>query len=94
MTMKQRNAPVRTCVACRTSGDKQGLLRVVKTPAGDISVDATGRLAGRGAYLCLSCECLRKAIKEKRLSRALRAEVPAETIRIIEETVEQGSKDM
>jgi uncharacterized protein len=92
--MKERSVPIRSCIACRTSGNKIGLVRVVRTPAGDVSVDATGKMAGRGAYLCASPQCLSRAIKEKRLSRALRIEVPPETYRELENTVKQGSQDM
>ena len=92
--MKPCKVSVRTCTACRTSGDKRNLLRVVRTAAGAILVDPTGKIPGRGVYLCASRDCLKKAIKEKRLSRALRAEIPEETIRKIEETVEQGSEEM
>ena len=92
--MKQRKTPIRTCVACRTSGDKQTLTRIVRTPEGKVTLDPTGKMAGRGAYLCSSRECLRRALKEKRLSRALRTELPEETIRQLEENVEKRSEDM
>jgi hypothetical protein len=63
-------------------------------PAGDISVDPTGKLPGRGAYICASIDCLKKAIKEKRLARALRTEIPEDAIRKLEDSVEQGSEEM
>ena len=92
--MKQRKVPIRSCVACRTSGDKRNLVRVVRTASGDVLVDTTGKMPGRGAYLCPSKECLRKALKEKRLTRALRVEIPEDTIRQLENIVQQGSEDM
>ena len=92
--MKQRKVPIRTCVACRTSGDKKSLLRIVKTSAGEIIVDTTGKISGRGAYICPLQGCLQRAIKEKRLSRALRTEVTEEAVRQLEKHVEQGSEDM
>jgi len=92
--MKQRKIPLRTCMACRTSGDKKTLIRIVRTSTGEVVVDPTGKLAGRGAYICSSPDCLRKAIKEKRFSRALRIDVPGETIRQLEEIVKQGSNEM
>jgi len=92
--MKQRRVPIRSCVACRTSGDKRNLVRVVRTASGDVLVDTTGKMPGRGAYLCPSKECLRKALKEKRLTRALRVEIPEDAIRQLEKTVQQGSEDM
>ncbi|MCX6375287.1 MAG: YlxR family protein [Armatimonadetes bacterium] len=85
---------MRSCVACRTSGDKRNLVRVVRTASGEVLVDSTGKMPGRGAYLCPSAECLRKALKEKRLTRALRSEIPDEVVRLLEKTVQQGSEDM
>lgn len=92
--MRPHKAPIRTCTACRTSGEKRGLLRIVRAPSGEVSVDITGKTAGRGTYLCPSSECLRKAIKEKRLSRALKTEIPEEILRQLEQMVEQGSEKM
>ena len=91
---RRRKVPIRTCVACKTSGDKRNLLRVVRTPSGQIEVDRTGKTPGRGAYICASPECLRRAVKEKRLSRMLRAEIPEEAIRQLEEAMGQGSGQM
>lgn len=92
--MKPRKVPIRTCAACRTSGEKKGLLRIVRTPAGDVMIDETGKTAGRGTYLCPSPECLRRAVKEKRLSRALKMEIPEEILRRLEQMIEQGSDKM
>lgn len=92
--MRQRKTPIRTCVACRAASDKRALLRVVRTPSGEVTVDLTGKMAGRGAYLCPSIECLARARKEKRLSRALRADVNEEAVRRLEEIIEQGSDEM
>jgi len=65
------------CVACRTSRPKRELQRVVRTPAGDVAFDPTGRLAGRGAYVCLGADCLDLAIKKGALARALEIPLPA-----------------
>lgn len=92
--MRQRKTPIRTCVACRAASDKRALLRVVRTPSGEVTVDLTGKMAGRGAYLCPSEECLARARKEKRLSRALRAEVNEDAVRRLEEIIKQGSDEM
>lgn len=70
------------------------MLRIVRTPAGEIRIDETGKMPGRGTYLCPSPECLRRAIKEKRLSRALKMEIPEEILRRLEQMVEQGSEKM
>jgi hypothetical protein len=82
----QRRAPVRTCVACRTTGGKRGLLRVVRLPAGDVRpegagvvVDPTGKKSGRGAYVCPTPECVALALKQKKLERSLKSPIPPET---------------
>ncbi|MBR1672783.1 MAG: DUF448 domain-containing protein [Fretibacterium sp.] len=69
--MLTRQRP-RTCVACRTEAPKKALIRIVRTPDGSAVMDVTGRLPGRGAYLCLNVECLRKARKTGTLSKALK----------------------
>jgi hypothetical protein len=65
-------------VACRTVQDKKDLVRLVRTPEGEIVVDPTGKRSGRGAYLCPGTDCLRAAQKRKSLDRAFKAAVPAE----------------
>lgn len=64
----------RTCVVCRGVSAKNSLLRVVRTPEGEVAYDPTGRMNGRGAYLC-SVACLEKAMKTKRLDSALRTKL-------------------
>ncbi len=64
-------------MACRTARPKSGLQRIVRTPGGDVVVDPTGRLAGRGAYVCPETACLSIAIKKGALSRALETPLPA-----------------
>jgi uncharacterized protein len=64
-------------VACRTPRAKRDLRRVVRTPTGDVTFDATGRLAGRGAYVCQDGDCLANAIKKGALTRALEIPLPA-----------------
>ena len=73
--MKQRKIPMRMCVGCREMKPKRELLRVVKSPEGEISFDLTGRKPGRGAYVCRSAECLPQAIKKKQLERAFSAPI-------------------
>ena len=65
------------CVACRTSRPKRELQRVVRTPDRNVVFDPTGRMAGRGAYVCLGTDCLTQAIKKGALSRALETPLPA-----------------
>ena len=68
--MKEKKVPMRMCVGCREMKPKKELIRVVKSPEGVVSMDLTGRKPGRGAYVCRSAECLKRAIKQKQLERA------------------------
>jgi predicted RNA-binding protein YlxR (DUF448 family) len=80
---KVRKIPQRMCVGCREMKNKRELLRVVRTPEGNIEVDPTGKRAGRGAYLCPDPECLHQAVKGKRLQKALEQEISTEILDII-----------
>ena len=71
-----RPVPLRTCVACRTERPKRELVRVVRAPDGSVTLDPTGRLAGRGAYLCADGACWSTALKKHSLERALEASLP------------------
>lgn len=68
----------RTCVGCMEESPKREMIRVVRTPAGEVRCDATGKANGRGAYLCLRLSCVEAARKKKALARSLKAEVPSE----------------
>ncbi len=63
-------------MSCRTKGNKDGLIRVVRQKDGTVVLDETGRMNGRGAYLCRNAECLKKAVKTGVLSRALKVQLP------------------
>ena len=76
--MKKKKIPLRKCVACNESKPKKELIRVVKNNENFVDVDLTGKKNGRGAYICSNKECLEKAMKNKRLSRALEIEIPEE----------------
>lgn len=75
---RPRHVPQRTCVACRTTGAKRGLVRVVRSAEGRVEVDETGKKPGRGAYLCRTRECWDKALKGKVLEYALKTAITAE----------------
>ena len=72
-----RKIPQRQCIGCGEMKNKRDLIRILKEADQTISIDATGRKNGRGAYVCCS-ECLAKAIKNRGLSRSLSAEIPEE----------------
>lgn len=82
--MKSKKIPMRSCVGCKESKNKSELIRVIKTPEGDVAVDCTGKRNGRGAYICPSVECLKKAQKTKALSRSLNTTIPEEVYADIE----------
>lgn len=71
-----RHIPQRQCVACRRMRPKRELVRVVRTPVGEIRVDATGKVSGRGAYVCPADACVESALRERRLEHALEVPIP------------------
>lgn len=73
---KVKKIPQRKCIGCAERRDKGDLVRVVRTPDGEIRLDSTGRAAGRGAYLCKSKKCLTRARKSHRLETNLGVEIP------------------
>lgn len=73
--LKPKKIPQRRCIGCGERFDKMALIRVVRTPEGDIVLDRTGKRAGRGAYLCHSVTCLRRAKKANRLAQNLECEI-------------------
>ena len=75
---KPRKIPQRQCLGCNEHKPKAELLRVLRTPEGEILLDFTGRRSGRGAYICRDVACLRKARKSKRIDRSLECTVPEE----------------
>ncbi|MBQ8141493.1 MAG: YlxR family protein [Clostridia bacterium] len=78
MEVKKRKIPERQCLGCNEHKPKSELLRVVKDPEGNISLDFTGKKSGRGAYICRSLKCLKKARKSRRIDRSLDCDVPDE----------------
>jgi uncharacterized protein len=84
--MAGRRQPERTCVGCRSKTEKGALIRVVRGPDGRVSLDPTGRAAGRGAYVHPSRECLRLAVRKGNIGRALRASLgESEAARLVQE---------
>lgn len=75
--MKQKKIPQRRCNGCGAQKPKKELVRVVRSPEGEISLDMHGKKPGRGAYVCPDLACLQKARKAKRLERVLECEIPA-----------------
>ncbi len=78
--MKTKKIPMRMCSGCREMKPKMELIRVVRTPEGKILIDNSGKVSGRGAYVCKNEECFNKSVKSKALSRALDALVEDEVL--------------
>ena len=74
----QKKIPQRQCMGCRERKDKRDLIRVVRQTNGEVSLDFSGKLNGRGAYVCPEEECLKKARKAKSLERSLEVPIPEE----------------
>ena len=72
----QKKLPLRMCLGCREMRLKSDLVRVVKSPEGEISVDEIGKKPGRGAYVCRNPECYKRVVKSKALSRAFHTAIP------------------
>ena len=83
--MQNKKVPLRKCTGCGEMKPKKELVRVVKTPEGEISLDPTGKMNGRGAYVCKDPQCLRKAQKSKRIEKALSCTVPDEIYNKLEQ---------
>lgn len=75
---KKKRVPQRTCVACRALRPKRELVRIVRSPEGDVAVDETGKRSGRGAYLCPAPACWETALSKGLLNRALRTNLTEE----------------
>jgi predicted RNA-binding protein YlxR (DUF448 family) len=76
--VRQKHVPQRTCVGCGLVQPKRQMVRVVRTLSGRVEMDPTGKLSGRGAYLCKKADCWEKAMQKSALSRALKVEVVPE----------------
>ncbi len=87
--MQKKHIPLRMCSGCGEMKPKRELVRVVRSKEGEISLDLTGKKAGRGAYICSDVECLKKARKAKRLERSFSAKIPDEIYDELERQLEQ-----
>ena len=87
--MKQRKIPLRMCLGCSQMKPKAELIRVVKEPNGDVTLDATGKKNGRGAYICKCSECLEKAIKAKKFERSFSVNIPEEIFESLKREMQQ-----
>lgn len=87
--MSTKKIPQRQCIGCGEMKIKKEMIRILKSPEGEFSLDSTGRKNGRGAYLCPSADCLKKAIKSKGLERSFKMAIPKEVYETLEREMEQ-----
>ncbi|MDO5412357.1 MAG: YlxR family protein [bacterium] len=87
----EKKIPMRQCLGCREMKPKKELIRVVRSPEGEISLDFKGKASGRGAYVCPDPRCLKKAIKARALERAFSAQIPQEIYERLESQMEGGA---
>jgi len=78
--MKSRKPPLRTCLGCGLEADKRELVRFVRTPDGEVHADPSGKLNGRGGYVCARSECFEAAVRRKRFATALHANLREEDV--------------
>ncbi|MBR2377501.1 MAG: YlxR family protein [Clostridia bacterium] len=83
--MAEKKIPMRTCIACRSEKPKKELIRIVKNKENVFAVDRTGKLSGRGAYICDDKACMQKLLKKRLLNHAFEMEVSEEVYKAIEE---------
>ena len=84
----QKKIPQRQCRGCRERKPKRELIRVVRTPEGQVCLDFSGKMNGRGAYLCPNAQCLQKALRSKALDRSLEVAIPEEVYARLEKEME------
>lgn len=85
--MKPKKIPMRMCVGCREMKPKRELIRVVRSPQGEVSIDPVGKKPGRGAYVCRSQACLQRAIRQKQLERQLEVQMTEEVAQYLSDTL-------
>jgi len=86
----QKKIPQRQCMGCRERREKRRMIRVVRTPEGNVNLDFGGKMNGRGAYICPNPECLKKALRSKALDRSLEVTIPEDVYARLEKEMEGG----
>ena len=85
----KKKIPERKCLGCNESKPKNELLRVVRSPEGEVTLDFTGKKSGRGSYVCRSLSCFKKARKSKRIEKSLDCVIPEEVFNMLEAELEK-----
>ena len=84
-----KKIPQRQCTGCREMKNKTDMIRVIRTPDGEIRIDETGKMKGRGAYICRSLSCLKASLGNHGLERSLHTRIPGEICQQLEEEMKQ-----
>lgn len=92
-TQKVRKIPMRQCLGCNAHKPKRELIRVVRTPEGEIALDFVGKKSGRGAYICPQKACFVKARKSKRIEHTLECSIPEEIYNEMEQRISESAED-
>lgn len=82
-----KKTPLRQCVGCREMKEKTSLVRIIKTPDNQILFDKSGKMNGRGAYICLDSNCFDKAVKNKGIERTLKCEIPVDVFENVKKEI-------
>ena len=88
----QKKIPQRQCMGCRERKNKREMIRVVRSPEGNVSLDFGGKAPGRGAYLCPDVECLKRALRSKALDRSLEVTIPEDVYARLEKEMEAQNR--
>ncbi|HER23807.1 MAG TPA: YlxR family protein [Candidatus Atribacteria bacterium] len=78
--MKNQRVPVRTCIGCNSRKPKKEMIRIIRTPAGKIEIDVTGKKSGRGVYLCANVKCMEIAFRKNSLNQSLKQDIPPQKL--------------
>ena len=88
--MTKKKKPMRKCIGCNEMKDKKELIRIVRDSSGEMNVDPTGKMSGRGAYICNCVSCFDTAVKAKRLERAFKTRIPEEIYNKLREVLKDS----
>lgn len=87
-----KKIPLRQCLGCREMKPKRELIRVVRSPEGNVSLDFKGKSPGRGAYICPNGDCLKKAVKSRAVERAFGTAIPEEIYSALKDQMESADE--
>ena len=88
--IKVKKQPERRCTGCGEHFPKKELIRVLRTPEGSIVIDRTGKMSGRGAYICADVNCFKKAVKQRRIETSLDVKIPDEVYSALEKELAEN----